>query len=89
MPSDVDYTEDILEYLRNRREKFTETMRMVSDLSRRVRERSKSRQVRGKLLSSLATLIREQKVIRYRRVELVNRRPRSAQGYIRISEVHR
>lgn len=89
MASDIDYTDDILEYLRNRREKLTETMRMVSDLSRRIRERTKSRQVRGKLLSTLSLLIREQKVIRYRRTEMVNRRPRSAQGYIRISEVHR
>jgi len=89
MASDVDYSEDILEYLRNRREKLTETMRMISDLSRRVRERTKSRQVRGKLLSCLSALIREQKVVRYRRATMTNRRPRSSQGYVRISEVHR
>lgn len=89
MPSEIDYTEDILDYLRNRREKLTETMRMVSDLSRRIRERTKSRQIRGKLLSGLSLLIREQKVVRYRRAAMIKRKPRSSQGYIRISEVHR
>lgn len=87
MAEAVDFTDDILQYLRERRGKLTETMRMIVDLSRRVKGRTESRNVRGQLLSSLAALTRQKRVIRYRRATMVKRRPRSSQGLVRISEV--
>lgn len=83
----ADFTEDILDYLRLRRGKTTKMMEMVVDLTKRVRGRSPSRKVRGQVLKSLSLLIRQKKVVRYRKVTMVQRRPRSSQGLVRISEL--
>ena len=61
-------------------------MRMVGDLTRRVRSRPDSRRLRGQILSNLSILIQGERVIRYRRVTMVAKLPRSSQGYLRISE---
>jgi hypothetical protein len=82
----VDFSDDILSYLRARRGTLTPTLRMIDDLTRRVKARSESRRLRGRLLSDLACLIRQKKVIRYRRTTMVRRLPSSSQGLVRISE---
>jgi hypothetical protein len=82
-----DFTDDILEYLRQRKGKLIRPMDMIVELTDRVKDRTQSRKVRGQLLTSLARLTRQKKVIRYRKVTMVRRRPRSAQGLIRISEL--
>lgn len=83
-----DFTDDILDYLRARRGQLVATMQMIDELTRRVRERAESRRLRGKLLSDLAELTKQKKVIRYRRVTMVRKPPRSSQGLIRISELY-
>lgn len=82
----VDFSEDILSYLRDRRGKLVPTLKMVTELTRRVKDRTESRAIRGKLLSDLAVLTRQKKVIRYRKPSMVRRKPRSSQGLVRISE---
>lgn len=82
----ANFNDDILDYLRARRGTLVRTMTMIDDLTRRVKARPESRRLRGIILSNLAALIREKKVIRYRKVTMVLRKPRSAQGFIRISE---
>lgn len=82
----VDFTDDILDYLRQRRGKTTPTMTMIGELSSRIKNREQRRVIRGNLLHCLSALIRENKVIRYRKVTMVRRRPRSSQGLLRISE---
>ena len=88
MADQFDYTEDILSYLRQHRDKLVPTLVMVDKLTERIRRRAESRKVRGRLLSTLAVLIRQRKVIRYRKPRMVNRRPSSSQGLIRISELY-
>ena len=83
-----DFTDDILDYLRVRRGQLVKTLVMVTELTRRVRDRARSRQLRGKLLSDLAVLTKEKKVIRYRRATMVRKHPRSSQGLVRISELY-
>ena len=87
MPEVPDYSDDILDYLRERRGKLTKMMQMTVDLTKRVKGRNKSREVRGYVLRSLSMLIRQKKVIRYRKITMVRKRPRSSQGLIRISEL--
>lgn len=82
-----DFTDDVLSYLRERRGQRTKMMEMVVDLTKRVKGRNKSREVRGYILRSLSVLIRQKKVIRYRKITMVRKRPRSSQGLIRISEL--
>jgi hypothetical protein len=82
----LDFTDDILAYLRVRRGQLVQTMAMIDELTRRVKDRTESRRLRGRLLSDLAVLTRQKKVIRYRRVSMVRKQPRSSQGLIRISE---
>lgn len=84
----VDYTDDILDYLRRHRGKPIGTFSMITELTRRIKVRNTSRKIRGVLLSDLSRLIRQKKVIRYRKVTMVKRRPRSAQGLVRISEIY-
>lgn len=85
---DADYTDDILEYLRERRGELTQMMQLAVDLTKRIANRNESRKVRGQVLKSLSVLIRQKKVIRYRKITMVKRRPRSSQGLIRISELN-
>jgi hypothetical protein len=82
----VDFSDDILDYLRQRRGKLVGPLQMVQDLTKRVKERDKSR-LRGALLSDLARLVREEKVVRYRRKPFVKKKGSSTQGLIRISEI--
>ena len=82
----VDFTDDILNYLRAHRGTLVPTMTMIGELTKRVKPRTESRKVRGKLLSDLAVLTKSKMVIRYRRVRMVKRLPRSSQGLVRISE---
>jgi hypothetical protein len=84
----VSFSDDILDYLRVRRGTLVCMMDMIDDLTRRINDRSESRRLRGRLLSDLSLLTRQKKVIRYRRVSMVKRLPRSAQGLLRISELH-
>lgn len=81
-----DFSDDIICYLKNRRGTLVPTMEMIRDLSKRVSDRNQSQKIRGQLLSSLAVLTKEKKVIRYRRTSMVRNRPRSSQGFLRISE---
>jgi hypothetical protein len=83
----VDFTDDILDYLRQRRGKLVGPLQMVQDLTKRVKERDKSRLLRGALLSDLSSLIQQEKVIRYRRKHMIKKKGSSAQGLIRISEI--
>jgi hypothetical protein len=84
----VDFTDDILDYLRKRRGKLVGPLQMVQELTQRVKERDKSRLLRGALLSDLSTLIQQRKVIRYRRKTMVKKRGSSSQGLVRISEIY-
>lgn len=77
---------EILEYLREKRGELVKPLAMVTELTSRISNRGESRMVRGRLLSCLTLLIREKKVIRYRKTSMINRRPRSSQGLVRISE---
>jgi hypothetical protein len=86
---DTDFSEDILNYLRKHNGTTVPMLKMVSDLTKRVRKQGQCRLIRGKLLSDLAVLTREKKVIRYRKPTMVKRKPRSSQGLIRISELYR
>lgn len=83
-----DFTTDILEYLRTRRGQAVPTLTMIGEMTRRVKGKEETRRVRGKLLSDLAVLTREKKVIRYRRASMSNKPPWSSQGLVRISEVY-
>lgn len=87
MSDTTDFTDDILDYLRERRGKLTKMMQLAVDLTKRVSARSESRKVRGQILRDLSALIRQKKVIRYRKITMVRKRPRSSQGLIRISEL--
>lgn len=87
MVKSVDFSDDILDYLRQRRGKLVGPLQMVQELTKRVKERDKSRLLRGALLSDLSRLIRQEKVIRYRRKTMVKKKGSSAQGLIRISEI--
>jgi len=82
-----DFSEDILAYLRSHRGTLVGTMNMLYALTFHIKNREERRKIRGRILSNLTTLIEQKKVIRYRRVRMVNRRPRSSQGLLRISEV--
>ncbi len=86
MVKPVDFSDDILAYLRERRGKPIGPFQMVTDLTKRVKERDKLRVLRGALLSNLSTLISERKVIRYRKGKDIRRKTRSTQGLVRISE---
>ncbi len=87
MVKSVDFTDDILDYLRQRRGKLVGPLQMVQDLTKRIKERDKSRLLRGALLSDLSRLVKQEKVIRYRRKTMVKKKGSSAQGLIRISEI--
>ncbi len=84
----IDYTKDILDYLRDRRGLRVKMMDVITDLTRRVSGKKKRAAIRGRLLSTIAKLIRHKKVIRYRKQTMVAKKPRSTQGFIRISEVY-
>jgi len=84
----LDFSEDILNYLREHHGKLVPSLTMIEKLTERVRSRTESRKMRGRLLSTLAVLIRQKKVIRYRKRRMVNRRPSSSQGLVRISELY-
>lgn len=88
MPDSPDFSNDILDYLRRRRGQLSRPLKMVTELTERVKDRTQSRKLRGRLLSTLALLIKQKKVIRYRKKPLVRGRPRSAQGFIRVSELY-
>lgn len=88
MPDAADFTDDILDYLRQRRGKLIRMMDMIVELSGRVKDRTQSRKIRGQLLRSLSALTHQKKVIRYRKTTMVRRQPRSSQGLIRISELN-
>jgi hypothetical protein len=82
-----DFSDDILGYLRQRRGKLIGTMDMLYALTSRIKDREYRRKVRGHILSNLAALIQQKKVIRYRRLRMVKKRPRSSQGFLRVSEL--
>lgn len=82
-----DFTDDILAYLRRNRGRLVWVMDMIGELTVRVKDRTENRRVRGLLLSDLNRLVRQKKVIRYRKTTMVRKSPRSSQGLVRISEV--
>lgn len=88
MADTLDFSEDILNYLRQHHDKPVPTLVMIDRLTERVRGRCESRKLRGKLLSALSVLIRQKKVIRYRKPRMVHRRPSSSQGLLRVSELY-
>lgn len=83
-----DFSEDILDYLRANQGKLVETMRLIFDLTQRVKDRETRKRLRGIILSDLSKLVASKKVIRYRKVTMVARKPRSSQGLLRISEIY-
>ena len=88
MADPLDYSEDILNYLRQHRDRLVPALAMVEKLTERIKGRTESRKMRGQLLSTLAVLIRQKKVIRYRKRTMINRRPSSSQGLVRVSELY-
>jgi hypothetical protein len=82
----VDYTEDILAYLRERHDRLMPMMTVVHDLTKRIKDYRHKPVVFGQILSDLSRLIREKKVIRYRQAPYVQRSRRSSQGVVRISQ---
>jgi hypothetical protein len=88
-----DFSDDILDYLRERRGQPIPMLTMVYELTKRVKGRESARVIRGQVMSNLSTLAREKKVIRYRSKRIPdavkpNQQPRSSQGLVRISELY-
>ena len=97
MDSRVDFSDDILAYLRNTRGQLVPMLVMVTYMTRRICLSSRvprsepvrriRRRVRGMILSDVSRLVREGKVIRYRKITMVTRKGDSSQGLLRISEL--
>jgi len=87
MDSSVDFAEDIVAYLRERRGQLVAMMTMVGYLTRRIKLRAQSRQIRGRIMTDLSELVKAGKVVRYRKITMVRRKPRSSQGLLRLSEL--
>lgn len=81
------FSDDILDYLRQNHGELVGTMDMLYALTRRIKDREQRRLIRGKILSDLSSLIQEKKVVRYRKIRMVKKIPRRSQGLLRISEI--
>lgn len=87
MDSGVDFKDDILAYLRRHHGQLVTMMTMVGELTCRVKRRTDSRRLRGRIMTDLSSLVVEGKVIRYRRTTMARLPPASSQGFLRISEL--
>lgn len=80
----VDFSEEILGYLREHRGQPVRMLTMLDALAKRVVTERVAH--RGKILSDLSRLIREEKVFRYRNKSVSPRQANRWQGLLRISE---